>query len=48
MTTWPWSPLIEEAGGTITDWSGNPLGLDSKGDVLAAASRELHEEALTI
>ncbi|MEZ5825788.1 MAG: histidinol-phosphatase [Geminicoccaceae bacterium] len=38
--------VIEEAGGIITDWSGKPLSLDSKGDVLATASRELHEEVL--
>jgi len=41
-------PLIEEAGGVITDWSGAPLGLDSKGDVLAAASPALHAEALAL
>jgi myo-inositol-1(or 4)-monophosphatase len=40
--------LIEEAGGAITDWAGNPLGLDSKGDVLAAATPALHAEALTL
>ncbi len=40
--------LIEEAGGAITDWSGNPLGLDSRGDVLAAATPELHAEALAV
>ena len=40
--------LIEEAGGRITDWAGAPLGLDSKGDVLAAASPDLHAEALAL
>jgi inositol-phosphate phosphatase / L-galactose 1-phosphate phosphatase / histidinol-phosphatase len=40
--------LIEEAGGVITDWSGQPLGLHSKGDVLAAASPALHAEALAL
>lgn len=39
-------PLVEEAGGVITDWAGAPLGLGSKGDVLAAASPALHAEAL--
>ena len=38
--------VVEEAGGTITDWSGEPLSLNSKGDVLATASRELHDEVL--
>ena len=40
--------LIEEAGGAVTDWSGRPLGLDSEGDVLAAATPELHAEALAL
>lgn len=40
--------LIEEAGGAITDWSGQPLGLESKGDVLATATPELHAEALAL
>lgn len=40
--------LIEEAGGAITDWSGAPLGLNSKGDVLAAATPELHAEVLAL
>ncbi|MEZ5863868.1 MAG: inositol monophosphatase family protein [Geminicoccaceae bacterium] len=40
--------LIEEAGGAITDWAGNPLGLESEGDVLAAATPALHAEALAL
>ena len=39
-------PVIEEAGGVITDWDGRPLGLESGGDVLAAATPELHKEVL--
>ncbi|TNE34163.1 MAG: histidinol-phosphatase [Alphaproteobacteria bacterium] len=39
-------PVIEEAGGVITDWSGNRLGLDSDGTILAAATPELHAKAL--
>ena len=39
-------PVVEEAGGVITDWSGEPLGLSSAGDVLAAATPELHREVL--
>jgi fructose-1,6-bisphosphatase/inositol monophosphatase family enzyme len=41
-------PLIEEAGGVITDWSGRPLRIDSRGDVLAAASPSLHAAALAL
>ena len=40
--------IIEEAGGRITDWSGAALGLRSRGDVLAAATPELHAEALAL
>lgn len=39
-------PVIEGAGGVITDWHGNPLTLRSDGKVLAAASQELHQTAL--
>ncbi|MYD77235.1 MAG: histidinol phosphate phosphatase [Gammaproteobacteria bacterium] len=41
-------PIIEGAGGTITDWQGKALGVDSSGEVVAAASRTLHEEALSV
>ena len=41
-------PLVEAAGGKITDWAGQPLGLASTGEVLAAASAELHAEALAL
>jgi histidinol phosphatase-like enzyme (inositol monophosphatase family) len=40
--------LIEAAGGVITDWQGKPLGLGSDGRVLAAATPELHKQALAI
>lgn len=40
--------IIEEAGGVISDWEGQPLTLNSAGDVLAAASAELHAQALRI
>lgn len=38
--------LIEAAGGVITDWEGRALGLKSDGRVVAAATRELHRQAL--
>jgi inositol-phosphate phosphatase/L-galactose 1-phosphate phosphatase/histidinol-phosphatase len=41
-------PVIEGAGGVITDWQGGPLGLKSGGKVVAAASQELHEAARQI
>ncbi|MCB1971939.1 MAG: histidinol-phosphatase [Geminicoccaceae bacterium] len=40
--------VVEEAGGVITDWSGKPLTLESGGDVLATASRELHAQVLDV
>jgi histidinol phosphatase-like enzyme (inositol monophosphatase family) len=42
----PIVPIIEEAGGLITDWSGAPLSLTSRGDVVASASSSLHAELL--
>lgn len=42
----PLLPVIEEAGGVITDWDGEPLTLRSRGDVVAAATAELHDEIL--
>jgi len=40
--------LIEAAGGVITDWDGRPLGLQSDGRVIAAATPELHRQALAV
>lgn len=39
-------PVVEGAGGVITDWRGEPLTLHSDGGVLAAANRRLHRAAL--
>lgn len=39
-------PVIEGAGGVISDWRGDLLGLDSDGRILASANRGLHEAAL--
>jgi histidinol-phosphatase len=39
-------PLIEKAGGIVTDWQGGPA--IGGGDVLACANRALHAEALSI
>ena len=41
-------PVVEAAGGVITDWSGKPLGLTSDGSVLAAGDGQLHEQALAV
>jgi len=45
-------PVVEGAGGVMSDWYGRRLTLEnherSKGRVVAAASKELHEEAIAI
>jgi inositol-phosphate phosphatase / L-galactose 1-phosphate phosphatase / histidinol-phosphatase len=42
----PFVPIIEGAGGRITDWQGDALHLRSGSHVLAAASAALHVHAL--
>ncbi|WP_206612714.1 inositol monophosphatase family protein [Paenirhodobacter populi] len=44
----PFRPVIEGAGGIITDWAGRPLTLESTGRVLAAGDRRCHAEALDL
>lgn len=44
----PLTPLIEAAGGVITDWSGAPLGLGSDGRVVTAATPALHAALLEV
>ncbi len=39
-------PVVQGAGGVITDWQGRPLGLGSTGHVVAAATPALHAEIL--
>jgi len=42
------APVIEAAGGIITDWQGQPLGMHSGSQVVAAASAELHREIVAL
>ena len=42
------APVVEGAGGVITNWSGEKLGTDDRGETLAAATPQLHEAALAI
>lgn len=44
----PVAPVIEAAGGIVTDWRGRPLGLDSDGTVVAAGSAALHRQLLDL
>ena len=41
-------PVVDGAGGRITDWRGRPLGPHSDGRVIAAGDRRLHEKALEL
>ena len=40
--------VVTGAGGIITDWQGQPLGLESDGRVLAAGTARLHRAALDL
>jgi inositol-phosphate phosphatase/L-galactose 1-phosphate phosphatase/histidinol-phosphatase len=44
----PFRPIIEGAGGIITDWGGAPLTLASNGRLLAAGDRGVHAQAIDI
>jgi len=51
LKVWDWAalaPVIEAAGGIVTDWSGRPLRLGADGSVLAAGNAELHAAALAV
>lgn len=39
-------PIIEKAGGVVTTWDGGPA--EQAGDIIAAATPELHEAALSL
>ncbi|MSP67636.1 MAG: histidinol-phosphatase [Alphaproteobacteria bacterium] len=41
-------PVVEAAGGVITDWQGQPLTPDSDGRVVAAGDSHLHGEVLRL
>jgi histidinol phosphatase-like enzyme (inositol monophosphatase family) len=42
----PLAPIVEGAGGRITDWRGTPLSLECDGRICAAGDAALHEAAL--
>lgn len=41
-------PVIEGAGGVVSDWQGRPLGLEGDGTFLAAATPALHADLLAL
>lgn len=42
------APVVAEAGGVISDWSGRPVGIGSGGDIVAAGDPRVHREALAL
>lgn len=44
----PLRPIVEGAGGIVTDWEGRPLTLESPGTLIGAGDPERHREALAL
>ncbi|MGE0284472.1 MAG: inositol monophosphatase family protein [Rhizobiaceae bacterium] len=44
----PFKPVVEGAGGVITDWQGKPLTIHSSGHILAAGDAGVHRQALEL
>lgn len=44
----PFRPIVEGAGGIVTDWAGAPLTLESSGQLLGAGDAEVHRQALDL
>ncbi len=42
------APVVQAAGGVITDWSGKALSFDSDGRVVTACTPQLHAEVLAL
>lgn len=42
----PLVPVINAAGGVISDWQGNPLTQESDGRIISAATPQLHRQLL--
>ena len=40
--------IVEESGGIISDWKGNPLNFKSNGDVVASISKKAHQQFIKI
>lgn len=46
--TLPVVPIVQGAGGIITDWRGNPPDLENFGKVVASGTPEIHEQVLDL
>jgi len=44
----PMGPIVEGAGGVVTDWQGRPLDLASDGRVIIAGDKRTHSDALDL
>ena len=44
----PFRPIVEGAGGIVTDWAGTPLTLESSGQLLGAGDARVHSQALDL
>ena len=44
----PLVPIVREAGGVITSWTGEALSLDYAGPIVASATPDLHQEVLAL
>ncbi len=44
----PLVPVVEGAGGVITDWQGRGLTLESDGRILSSATPELHQQLIEL
>ncbi|EIJ42885.1 histidinol-phosphate phosphatase HisN, inositol monophosphatase family [Beggiatoa alba B18LD] len=42
------APIVENAGGIMTDWQGQPLTIHSDGRVIAAGDAHTHQQALNL
>lgn len=42
------APVVQGAGGVITDWKGRPLTLDSDGTVAAACTPQVHAQIMEL
>lgn len=51
MKLWDWAalvPVVEGAGGKVTDWSGQPLRPDGDGRVLSVGDPTLLPQAVAL
>ena len=42
------APVVEGAGGQISTWSGDPITMETTGEIFASASEALHAEVLEL